>query len=101
MAEDKPRSINYINRILSKESIGRYTNFHDNKMAFLEPPFDLTATFTEKVLEQSRIWMAGKVCMITIASAGFGLGMGMLMGSFEYNMTMGVDNSRGGWSQVR
>ena len=42
--------------------------------------------------------MAGKVFMITVASAGFGLAMGMLMGSFEYNMTMGVDNSRGGWS---
>ena len=98
MSEDKPQPTNYLNRILIRSNIGRYTNFHDNKMAFLEPPFDLEATFTEKILEMSRIWMAGKVFMITVASAGFGLAMGMLMGSFEYNMTMGVDNSRGGWS---
>ena len=45
--------------------------------------------------------MAAKVAMITFASAGFGIGMGIIMGSFEYNMTMGVDTNRGGWSQVR
>ena len=42
--------------------------------------------------------MAAKVAMITFASAAFGIGMGIIMGSFEYNMTMGVDTSRGGWS---
>ena len=45
--------------------------------------------------------MFGKVAVITIGSAGFGVGMGVLMGSFEYNMTMGVDNNRSGWSQAR
>ena len=42
-----------------------------------------------------------KVVMITVASAFFGLGMGMLMGSFEFNMTMGIDTNRGSWSQLR
>jgi len=70
-------------------------------MAFLEPQFDLKNAFMEKILEMHRVMMAAKVAMITIASAGFGIGMGVLMGSFEYNMTMGVDTNRGGWSQVR
>ena len=70
-------------------------------MSFLEPQFDLAASFTEKTIENAKLMMFGKVAMITVASAGFGFGMGMLMGSFEYNMTMGVDNTRGGWSQVR
>ena len=45
--------------------------------------------------------MGLKVVMITGASAVFGLGMGVVMGSFEYNMTMGVDTNRSGWSQLR
>ena len=45
--------------------------------------------------------MGAKVAMITGASAVFGIGMGIFMGSFEYNMAMGVDTNRNGWSQVR
>ena len=45
--------------------------------------------------------MFGKVAIITIASAFFGLGMGMIMGSFEFNMTMGIDTNRSSWSQFR
>jgi NADP-dependent 3-hydroxy acid dehydrogenase YdfG len=38
--------------------------------------------------------MLGKVIMITGASAGFGMFMGLLMSSFEHNSTMVVDTSR-------
>ena len=55
----------------------------------------------EKVLEAERTTMGLKVAMMTIASAGFGVAMGLFTASFEYNMTMGVDTSRSSWSQVR
>jgi len=45
--------------------------------------------------------MMGKVAMITGASAVFGLGLGVFMGSFEYNMSGAVDTNRNGWSQAR
>ena len=70
-------------------------------MSFLEPQYDLKNAFMEKILEMQRAMMAFKVVAITGASAAFGIGMGVLMGSFEYNMTMGIDTNRGGWSQVR
>lgn len=35
-----------------------------------------------------------KVAMITIASGGFGVVMGLIMSSFEFNHTMNVDTSR-------
>ena len=42
--------------------------------------------------------MIGKVAMFGVASAGFGVAMGIFMGSFEYNMSMGIDTSRSNWS---
>uniref|UniRef100_A0A7S3CM59 Uncharacterized protein n=1 Tax=Strombidium rassoulzadegani TaxID=1082188 RepID=A0A7S3CM59_9SPIT len=50
-------------------------------------------------MERTKIAM--KLTMMTVGSAVFGFGMGIFMGSFEYNMTMGIDTNRGGWSQVR
>jgi len=38
--------------------------------------------------------MLAKVGMITMASAGFGIVMGFIMSSFEFNATMGIDTSR-------
>jgi hypothetical protein len=61
----------------------------------------MEGSFTEKTFELEKTKMFLKVAMITVASAFFGLGMGMLMGSFEFNMTMGIDTNRGGWSQMR
>jgi len=61
----------------------------------------MEGSFTEKTFELAKAKMYLKVGMITVASAFFGLGMGMLMGSFEFNMTMGIDTNRGGWSQMR
>ncbi len=45
--------------------------------------------------------MVGKVVMITGASAGFGIFMGLLMSSFEHNSTMVVDTSRNTKSQLK
>ena len=87
--------------MMSLNSIGRFTNFHDSKQTFLEPQYDLKSSFTDKILEMHRNTMMFKVAMITVASAGFGLIMGIFMGSFEYNMNIGVDTSKSGWSQVR
>jgi hypothetical protein len=39
--------------------------------------------------------------MITGASAGFGIFMGLLMSSFEHNSTMAVDTSRNTKSQLK
>ena len=84
--------------MVSLNSIGRFTNFHDSKMSFLEPQYDLKSSFTDKILEMHRNTMMFKVAMITVASAGFGMIMGIFMGSFEYNMNIGVDTSKSGWS---
>jgi hypothetical protein len=46
----------------------------------------MEGSFTDKTFQLHKTMMYAKVAMITIASAGFGLGMGMLMGSFEFNM---------------
>ena len=45
-------------------------------------------------------WM-GKIATFTVGSAAFGVIMGVVMGGFEFNMHMGTDTSRGGWSVVR
>ena len=86
---------------MNANSVTHFSSFHKAKNSFLEPQYDLLATFTEKTLEHERMQMLGRVAVITVASAGFGLAMGVFMGSFEYNMTMGIDNNRSGWSQLR
>jgi len=55
-------------------------------------------SFTDMALAGERFKMLAKVAMITGASAVFGIGMGIFMGSFEYNMSMAVDTNRNGWS---
>ena len=45
--------------------------------------------------------MAVKVFGITVASYGFGMLMGMFMGSFDSTMSFGVDVRRSSWSQLR
>ena len=42
-----------------------------------------------------------KVALITCASAGFGVAMGFVMSSFEFNSTMGVDTTRSTKSQLK
>ena len=42
--------------------------------------------------------MLAKVGLITVASAGFGVMMTLIMSSNEYNMNVGVDHKRGHWS---
>lgn len=71
-----------------------FTNFHENQRLFIDPQFNLEAPFTEKMVQLSSLKMFGKVLMVTGASAGFGVFMGLLMSSFEHNSTMVVDVSR-------
>ena len=61
---------------------------------FLEPQFNVDAPFAEKMISLMSLKMFGKVVMITGASAGFGIFMGLLMSSFEHNSTMVVDTNR-------
>ena len=42
-----------------------------------------------------------KIVLMTGASAGFGVVMGMFMSSFEFNSTMGVDTDRSTKSQLK
>jgi hypothetical protein len=87
--------------MLKYENVGHFTSIHNSKMSFLEPQFDVEGSFTDKTFQLHKTMMFAKVAMITFASAFFGLGMGMIMGSFEFNMTMGIDNNRSTWSQFR
>ena len=87
-----------INRMLKYDNVGHFSSIHDAKMSFLESQFEMDGSFTDRTFQLHKTMMYMKVVMITVASAFFGLGMGMLMGSFEFNMTMGIDTNRGGWS---
>ena len=87
--------------MVNPNSFFALTGFHDAKMSFLEPQFDLKNAFTEKAIEMARLGWLGKIGMFTVGSAGFGVAMGVVMGGFEFNMHIGTDTTRGGWSVVR
>ena len=45
--------------------------------------------------------MLGKCALVTVASAGFGFFMGLIMSSFEFNRTMHIDTDRSTRSQLK
>lgn len=68
---------------------------------FLESQFNLRGSFTDAMIQLSMMKTALKVGLITVASAGFGVVMALVMSSFEFNSTMGVDTSRSTRSQLK
>ena len=50
---------------------------------------------------QSAVKLAFKCAMITVASGGFGIMMGLVMSSFEFNHHMHIDTDRTTKSQLR
>ena len=67
----------------------------------MDQQFNLDAPFTEKMVQLLSLKMLGKVLMVTGASAGFGVFMGLLMSSFEHNQSQVVDVSRNTKSQLK
>ena len=98
---NKQTSFPELEKALSRDSVSHFTSFHQNRSIFLEPQFNVDAPFTEKMMTLLTLKMFGKVIMITGASAGFGIFMGLLMSSFEHNSTMVVDTSRNTKSQLK
>ncbi|CDW87203.1 UNKNOWN [Stylonychia lemnae] len=90
-----------IDKMFSQSSISRYTGFHDYRNIFLEPQFNLQDPFTEKMLKETALKLFAKVALITVASAGFGVAMGLIMSSFETNNAQIVDNTRSTRSQLK
>ena len=68
---------------------------------FLEPQFNLRGSFTDAMIQMTLFKTFLKVGLITVASGGFGVVMGLIMSSFEFNSTMGVDTSRSTRSQLK
>ena len=71
--------------MFSKRSASSLTGFHDYPSLFLEPAFNIREPFTENMIREASLKMMAKVALITVASAGFGVAMGLLMSSFESN----------------
>ena len=90
-----------LEKSLSRDNVGHFTSFHENRNLFLEPQFNLDAPFTEKMIQLVSLKMIAKVALITGASAGFGVFMGLLMSSFEHNSQTLVDVSRNTKSQLK
>ncbi len=63
--------------------------------------FNLNQSFTEKQVQLGVFKNFFKIVLMTGASAGFGVVMGMFMSSFEFNSTMGVDTDRSTKSQLK
>ena len=91
-----------IEKMFQKDSgVSRFTSFHESRNLFLEPQFNVQSSFTERMIQLVSLKMFAKIALITGASAGFGVFMGLLMSSFEHNQTMIVDTSRSTRSQLK
>jgi hypothetical protein len=90
-----------INKMFKYDSVSHFTGFHENKGLFLDSAFTPYGTFTDKMVVLSRLKMLGKIMLLTVASAGFGVVMGLIMSSFEFNATMGIDTNRSTRSQLK
>lgn len=80
--------------MLKYDNVSHFTSFHECRSLFLEPAFNVNGTFTDKMVVLSRMKMMAKLALLTVASAGFGVVMGLIMSSFEFNATMGIDTNR-------
>ena len=90
-----------IKRMLDFNNVSYYTGFHKEKDTFFEPQFNLDGSFSEYTMQKNRFMMALKVCLITGASAGFGIAMGFVMSSFEFNQQRIIDTNRSSSSQLK
>ena len=78
-----------------------FTSFHTNQETYLDPKFNLNRSFTENAMVNNQLLMCVKVGMITVASAGFGLVMGLIMSSFEFNSTRVVNTDKSNIAQLK
>ena len=76
------------------DKVSYFTSMHEEQNAFFEPMYNLNTSFTEKQASINIVKNVLKICLMTGASAGFGVVMGLFMSSFEFNSTMGVDTDR-------
>ena len=79
------REIDQLNKYLDFESVNHFTSIHKLRNAYLDPQFDHDTSFADKMLLLVKGKMMLKIALITFASAGFGIFMGLLMSSFEFN----------------
>ena len=61
----------------------------------------MQSSFTEKMIEHGWLKCAMKVVMSAGGGLVLGAGMAMMMSSFEFNSTMGIDTDRSGRSQLK
>ena len=87
--------------MLNSNSVSRFTSFCDCKNIFLEPQFNIQTPFTEKMIQLVALKSMAKIVLITGASAGFGIMMGLIMSSFETSNAQIVDNTRSTRSQLK
>lgn len=81
--------------------VSYFTSFHKDRETFLDPQFNKNGAFTEKLLSHNMWMMAGKIGLITCASAGFGFAMGFIMSGFEFNSSRVVNTDRTSRSQLK
>lgn len=90
-----------IKRMTDFNRISYFTSFHRDREVFLDPQFNKSGAFTEKLLSHNMWIMIGKVGLITGASAGFGFAMGFIMSGFEFNSSRVVNTDRASRSQLK
>ena len=90
-----------VDKMMKKDGLSRLTSFHDFRSLFLEQQFNLQEPFNNKMIQIVALKMMAKIALITAASAGFGIMMGLIMSSFETSNAQIVDNSRGTRSQLK
>ena len=96
MTEDVDKSRGILNRLM-----GSYTSIHIDRDTYFRPQFEIQRDFTDKMIFLSSFKMLGKCALITFASAGFGVMMGFIMSSFEFNRQMTIDTDRSTRSQLK
>ena len=88
-----------------KESLSKMltqlSSLQTDTYTFREPQYDTQREFTDKMIYLSSFKMIGKCALITVASAGFGFMMGLIMSSFEFNRQMHIDTDRSTRSQLK
>ena len=61
-----------IQRMTDFNRVSYFTSFHQNREVYLDPQFNMHGSFSEALLSHNMLLMAGKIGLITGASAGFG-----------------------------
>lgn len=99
--QQKTDDLSEIKKMTSFDSVGYFTEFHDNNQLLLDKPWELKKSFTDNMIESSYLKAIMKVVIITGASAAMGIGMAIFMSSFEFNSTMAIDTDRSTRSQLK